>query len=401
MFGKFSNSNRSMLREAIDRANRLAQEFDQIGAEIVKATQFDINGAIGRFAKSEYSKWVDEVAAERPLEKSLTEQSELQSQYFEKAEDMRFRLITHARDLNFVHFMNLHEKLCANFDLAQIKLIELMELKSAARDRNVVVRRGDFVKNIGLLSDENIVSAFELLSIVMEAFKNVAGNMYSSLLLAFMFEHEASYENKEVEPFTTKFILKTRACKHENTAAYQSFKSFVESVADLDLMKTLREYVATHPQERLLSIELLKQINPLCDQIEAMHREGMDSARQAVDQIEKARASDVRYFMKKQITPPNVRELFNKNGLAGMMSDKGAVTKLFKLARTDKQLRIALAKEIQKDTVENDALLLNSILQDSHLAPLFQQLSRKNRNLTQLIESHNQALNESPNPRSK
>jgi len=124
----------------------------------------------------------------------------------------------------------------------------------------------------------------------------------------------------------------------------------------------------------------------------------MDSARQAVDQIEKARASDVSYFMKKQISPPNVRELFNKNGLAGMMSDKGAVTKLFKLARTDKKLRIALAKEILKDAAENNALLLNSILKDRHLDPLFQQLSRKNRNLTQLIESHNQALNESTNP---
>lgn len=121
------------------------------------------------------------------------------------------------------------------------------------------------------------------------------------MIMAFLFMPEAKHENKELESYATMFITKMRASYYMKTDAYQSFREFVESDNDLDFFTTLREYIAIHAHERLLSIQLLKQINSLCDQITAIHLESVTFIKSAVDQIERAKTDDVNYFMNKKM----------------------------------------------------------------------------------------------------
>jgi hypothetical protein len=391
LFRNHRNSQRKILTEALDKANQLSHEFDSIGAEIIRVSQFSIIDDLNRFGKEEHLKFVNEVSEKHPLEKSLAEQQTIQTEYLEKKDDISFRMMTHARDLNFVYLMNLHEKLCSTIELMQYKLIELMELKTAARERKTVKRRGDFVENIRVLSDDNIIGAFSKLKEVMEEFKNLAERISSSQMMAFLFENEAHHEDAALAVFVTNFILKTKACHHVNTETYLSFKAFAESVIGIDLFKILREYVATHAHERLLSIELLKKVNPLCDQITAHQNEGIAFAKEAVDRTEKARTDDVNYFMNKKIVlPRNPREIFASSGLAGMFPDKNAVSQLFKLAEKDKHLRVAIASEIIKGIADKQPHLLIDIMQDNQLALQFEKLSLKNRNIKKLIDGYSQ-----------
>ena len=155
-----------------------------------------------------------------------------------------------------------------------------------------------------------------------------------------------------------------------------------------------QEYLANHPHERLLSIELLKKVNPICDQIVDIHNKAAARITEAIHMIEKAQHDDLQRFMamkSKSVAASDVVAEFKEKGLRHILEHKPVAHQLLRLARKDKNLRVAISHELTNAIEAGQPDLLLNIMNDHDLSREFKKLTI-NKKIKSIINNYDEAL---------